>query len=216
MRYTNTAGTDAYSAFNDGVRPELSKIPKALATLIRERDRVMAQRYAAQDRVNNLAKPEVQHAAQQADDDGAAKAARAGKDIPAAAAVAKLEADRAEAARALEAQDAALAAVTNDCYELASKLYWDNVETLAADRAKIRADIAAKAAALADAVEAAVDSFSVSDWLRSGHYTRDAKTWPTDVVDLRRYGLDHGNTSVINVRDVIVTAATTVLDEPTN
>ena len=54
---------------------------------------------------------------------------------------------------------------------LASKLYWDNLEKRAGERADIRADIAAKAAELADAVEAAVDTFAVADWTRDGSTT---------------------------------------------
>ncbi len=215
MRRT-TIPTDTRSQFNDGVRPELNKIPKPLADLIRERDRIMAQRHAAIDRVNHLAAPEVREAATQADADAASKAARAGKAIPAATAVAKLEDDQAKAARALEAQEAAFLAVTNDCDVLASKLYWDSAETLAADRAKVRDDIAAKAAELADAVEAAVDSFSVSDWLRTGSYDRSATTWPTEVVDLRRHGLAREMTTPVNVRTVILAAALTVLEDPSN
>jgi hypothetical protein len=215
MRYLpQTSGTTSAS-FNESARPALDKLPEPLADKLLERDRIMAQRSAAQGLVNDLGTEQATEAAQQADDETAAKAARAGKAIPPAVAVPKLEAARASAARALTAQQAAFVDIDAECEDVASKLHWATLEEVAGERAMIRASIAAKAAELADEVAAAVDKFAVSDWMRYAVYNRSIMTWPTEVLDLERYGLSRLNTTPVNVRDVIIAAATTLLDEPT-
>jgi hypothetical protein len=215
MRYLPTMTGSTSESFNESQRPALDKLPEKLADKIRERDRIQAQRAAAQHRVRELGTDQMTEAARQADDEAAAKAARGGRAIPAPAALPKLEADRAKAEHAAQAQQAAFVAIDAECDTVASDLWWGNLEKLAGERAAIRAEIAAKAAELADAVEAAVDMYAVADWQRHGVYNTSAKTWPTDVTDLERYGLTRKNTTPINVRDVIIAAATTCLDEPT-
>ena len=66
-----------------------------------------------------------------------------------------------------------------------------------AERAEVRASLAAKAEALASEVEAAVDRFATHDWLQSESYNRAATTWPTEILDLERYGLANHNTTPI-------------------
>jgi hypothetical protein len=216
MRYLPQTTTGNSKRFNPGVRPPLEKLPKELADGIRERDRIVAQQSAAHVRVNELRTDQMTQAAQQADDDAANKAARAGKTIPAPAAMPKLEADRTSAARALDAQNATLRDVTSELESLMSDIYWADAETAAADVADVSATIAAEASKLADKVEAAVDAMAVRDWMRHATYDRTAKTWPSDVVDLARYGLDRKNTTPINVRDAIIAAAVATLEQPTD
>lgn len=215
MRYLPTTAGDTRRGFDEGRRPALDKLPKALADKITERDRIKAQRAAALSHVADLGTEQRTEAARQADDDAAAKAARAGKPIPAPVAMPKLEDDRAKAERAVLAQDAAFVAVHTECEDIAAQLHWDNLEQNAGERAVIRAEIAAKAATLADAVEAAVDRWAVADWLHRGIYDTSVRTWPVEVMDLARYGLDRINTTPVDVRAVIIAAATTCLDEPT-
>lgn len=215
MRYLPTTAGDTRRGFDEGRRPALDKLPKALADKITERDRIKAQRAAALSHVADLGTEQRAEAARQADDDAAAKAARAGKPIPAPVALPKLEDDRAKAERAALAQETAFEAVHTECEDMAARLHWDSLEQNAGERAAIRADIAAKAAALADAVEAAVDRWAVADWLHRGIYDTSTRTWPSEVVDLDRYGLDRINTTPVDVRAVIIAAATTCLDEPT-
>lgn len=212
MRFVSPNGSA--KAFDEPWRPALDKLPKPLADKLRERDRIKAQRSAARVRVRELDTDEMATTARRADDEAGAKAARAGKPIPVPAAVPKLEADRADAARALAAQEAAFITVDSEVESVASELWWANVEALAVDRAATRADIATRAAALADAVDAAMDKFAVADWQHTGRYDRSAMTWPTEVLDLGGYGLGNHNTTPVNVRDVIIAAATTCLDDP--
>ena len=216
MRYLPTTAGDTRRGFDEGRRPALDKLPKVLADKITERDRIKAQRGAALARVADLGTEQRAEAARQADDDAAAKAARAGKPIPAPVALSKLEDDRAKAARAAQAQEAAFVAVHSECEELAARHYWDSLEQVAAERATIRAEITAKAEALAAEVEAAVDRYAVTDWLHRGIYDRSVRTWPSEVMDLARYGLDRITTTPVGVRDVIIAAATTCLDDPTD
>jgi hypothetical protein len=195
-------------------RPALDQIEPKLADKLRERDRMLAQRAAARQRVAELGTDQATEAAPQADAEVAAKAARAGKPIPAPVAVPKLEDQRANAAHAVQAQEAAFVAIDSECEYVASDLFWSSLERQAAARADARADIAAKAAALADAVEAAVDQFAVVDWQRGHVYDTTALTWPTEFVDIERHGLTRLNTTPVRVRDVIIAVATTCLDEP--
>jgi hypothetical protein len=214
MRFLPQIAGHGGKQFNESTRPPLDKLPNALADAIRERDRIMAQKYAAEHHKREIGTEQVAEAARQTDDAAAAKAARAGKPIPAPTALPKLEADRAKAAHAAQAQEAAFVAIDGECDTVASDLWWADLEKRAGERADIRADIAAKAAALADAVEAAVDQFAVADWQRHGIYNRTTMTWPTEIINLERYGLHRKNTTPINVRQVIINAATTCLDEP--
>lgn len=212
MRYIpRTTSTDAW--FSAGARPSLDLIPPDLADLIRERDRILVQISDATGRVNELAGEHLDHAAELADAEAATAAARAGKPIPKPVAVSKLSADRTSAAEALQAQRDALAAVTNDCKELASRHYWDNLEQAQAARAKTRAAIETQARKLADVIEAAVAEGAAFDWLQQGTYYPAAAIWPTDLAQLSRHGLTQGNTDPVAVRTLIVNAATAALQE---
>lgn len=213
MRYLQQM-TGPGPRFNETLRPALDKIPEALADKIRERDRIMAQRSAAEHHAREIGTDQKTEAARQADDEAAAKAARAGKPIPAPVALPKLEEARAKATHAAQAQQAAFVAIDSEVEDFASNLHWDNLEKIAGERAAIRADIAAKAAELADAVQAAVDRFAVADWLHGHPYDLTTMTWPTELMDLERHGLTRKNTTPVNVRAVIIAAATTCLDEP--
>ncbi len=211
MRYLPQT-TGAGPRFNESRRPALDKLPKELADKLRERDRIAAQRVAAEQHAREIGTDEKTEAARQTDDEAAAKAARAGKAIPAPVALPRLEEERAKAAHAVQAQQAAFAAIHSEVEEVTSKLHWDNLERLAGERAAIRSDIAAKAAELADEVQAAVDRFAVADWIHGHVYDLSTMTWPTELMNLDRYGLTRKNTTPINVRDVIIAAATTCLE----
>jgi hypothetical protein len=212
MRYLPT--TNAGDRFAESRRPALDKIPPSLADKLRERDRIAAQRTAARNRVAELGTEQATEAATQTDNEAAAKAARAGKPIPAPVALPKLEEQRAKAAHAVQAQEAAFVTIDSESEYLASELFWSSLEAQAAARADARAEIGVMAASLADAVEAAVDRFAVADWQRGRVYDTSAQTWPTEVIDLDRHGLRRLDVSPIKVRDVIIAAATTCLDEP--
>jgi len=174
----------------------------------------MAQRAAAQDRVNKLSSDELTTAAIKADSEAATAAAKAGKAIPTPSALPKLEQDRATAAHALAAQQAAFAIIEGECDEVASTAYWAGLEKTTAAREAMRTQLAAKAQQLGDAVEAAVDDFTVFDWLSGGVYDRTVKTWPCDVVDLERFNLTRKTTTPVDVRTILVAAATTALEDP--
>jgi hypothetical protein len=212
MRYIPTT-TGAPGRFNTGSRPPLEALPPELSDALRLRDRILLQQQEAQARHNQLATKEAEDAARRADDDTAAAAARAGKPIPPAKALAKLEADRADAARALTAQQTALVGITSEADDIASKFYWSNLEANQAERAKVRAQIEQQALELADAIEDAVAVGATFDWMQTGVLARSAQTWPTDVCDLARYGLDRANTTPIPIRGAIVRAALATLTE---
>ena len=211
-RYLPNHSGGGAARYNPGTRPPLEMIPNDLANLICERDRIREQVSVAETRLNELGADQKTEAARQADDAAATKAARAGKPIPEAKATLKLELDRAAASRDLEAQRAALAAVTNDCDDVADKLGHEYRFGDATGRADTRSDLREAATALAARVQDAVNEVAVNDWLVHGVYNTNTEAHPTDVVDLARYGLDRRNTSPIDVRDVLVAAATTLLD----
>jgi len=50
-------------------------------------------------------------------------------------------------------------------------------------------------------------------WIITGVYLPRADTWPTEIVDLSRHGLTRAATTRINVRDAIVRASLTCLEE---
>lgn len=201
--------------FTDGARPPLDLIPEQLAELLRERDRMAVQRQEAETHLRDLQNPEHDTAAEQADALSAAKAARAGKPIPEPVAVRTLEKDREDAARAHEAQVAAFQTVTEEAARVSEDVLGGPMRARrTATLAKARAKVEAQAHKLADAIEAAVAADAVDLWLITGHYQPNARTWPTDVIPgLARHGLTRNATTPVTVRDVIVRAATTVLEE---
>jgi hypothetical protein len=217
MRVTNNT-TSNLDRFNDGVRPPLDLVPAELASLIRERDRIGVQRQEAETLVRDLRQGHHDQAAEQADAAAASEAARAGKPIPGPAAVRKLEKDREEAARAYDAQSSAFEAVTDEARVMSEDVLGATARDRRADTlAKARTKIEAQANKLADLVDAAVAADAVDLWLITGHYSCEAVTWDVDVVDLGHHNITRTfNSRHVMVRDVIVRAATTVLDEPTN
>lgn len=204
---------NARDRFNASARPPMDLIPKKLAALILERDRVLAQRDAAAQRVNDLTPHERDETAANVDQLAAAEAARKGEPIPAPTAAPQLARDREEAARALTAQEAALVDVTNECDTLASELYWDAAAATATAAAKAIAEAEAAADRLADIVEAAVRRIAVHDWLH-GAYEPDARISAVDIVpDLARRGMARDDTRPIAVRQAIRNAATAALTD---
>jgi hypothetical protein len=192
--------------FREGRRPPLEVMPEELAALVLERDRIALQRSAARTAVVDLAGDHLDAQAKAADEKAAQEAARAGKAIPKTSKAAKLAADREHAARNLAAQDAALAAVTNDAFNAASDAYpWAERDAM---RAATRARIEEAAQQFADTVEAAFIGEATIDWLRTQLYSPNAQVAATDVFDLHGINLNGHPAQTANVRDVIVKAAT--------
>jgi len=178
-------------------------------------------RVEARANLHSLAPTSLDDAAKAIDDKDASDAARAGKPIPPATAATKLAANRIAAERALEAMEGAFAAVTSECDEIASHNYWDTEDEREALRLKNLETIRKQAAKLADAVEAAVAAVGgVAYWLRGDTYETSVHTWAVDVIPrLGSRGFDHGGPADIgpvNVRDLIITAATTTLEKEEN
>lgn len=203
------------SGINDGHlapgvgRPPLDQLPTDLAALLAERDTALERFGAAQQQLSHLSQPERDAEAKRTDDENDAAAARAGKKIPPASAARKLVADRDQAEREVQAHRAALAAVTNDV----STVLTANPDA-AEKKAAARDRIAKLAEALADEVEKAVAESAVDDWLAGKGYFVRAETWPVDVdPTLSNHSLDRFNTNHHPVRDYIITAATTVLED---
>jgi hypothetical protein len=212
MRHIPTV-TTARDKFNEGNRPPANLIPKKLAAVIRERDRILTQRADAAQHASILAREDQDAAAQYADDLAAAEAARKGQSIPAPSAVPQLAKDREEAARALAAQEAALIDVTSECDTVASELYWNASDAATKEVAKVITEAEASARNLADIVEAAVLHIAARDWLRTTWYPA-AQISPLDVFpDLARHGLTRENTKALAVRKVIKNAATAALTD---
>jgi hypothetical protein len=222
MRYTLQTGNGNSSLrLNDGARPPLSLLPKAVVTKLNERDKLLVALAASQGKVAELAPDSLDHAAKAADDKAAADAARAGKSIPDASATARLEADRAKAQRELEATGAALAEVTSECEVVTSDAYWSTENEREELRLKSREKVQKLAESLADAVEAALgDIDSVAEWLRGMPYATDVSTYAVDVIpQLRSRGFARGGSQDIGpvrIRDLIINAATTVFDKEEN
>jgi hypothetical protein len=201
--------------FDPEKRPPFSALPKALADLLGERDRL-----AESGRLALIAKRDIDDetldlAATAKDDAAATVAARAGRPIPKPAAVPQLEADRAEAARCFAAQEAAFVAVIA---ELADHVYLARDDSSAAAeadkaRAKARLEVDALVDTLATAIEAAVAAGAARDWIEMNLYHVPALTWLTDVIpDAARYGLSRSNTTPYHVRAILSGAAHAVLE----
>jgi hypothetical protein len=220
MRYLpkQSASTNV-TRFDPDKRPPLDLLPKALADLLAERDKLAESGRLALLAAVNLEDEALTLAAQAKDDAAATSAARAGQPIPKPAAVAKLEADRAEAARGLAAQEAALNTVISECADHVYLARDDQVANAAADKAKAKArtDIAALVDKLATAIEAAVEAGAAHDWIMTSLFYRDARTWPTDAIpDLVRHGLTRQNTATYSARQILSGAALAVLEDPEN
>jgi hypothetical protein len=220
MRYLPNLGSMTHiDRFNPEKRPPSSMLPKALADLLEERDRVAEAGHEALIAVGVLDDEGLDLAAKTKDDLAATQAARAGKPIPKPSAVPKLEADRAEAARVLAAQEAAFTAVISECADHVYLARDDAPTADAADKAKAKArvEIDVLVDKLATAVEAAVAAGAARDWILMNQYHTDARTWPVDVIpDLARHGLSRQNTTPYNVRQIIAGAAHAVMEDQEN
>lgn len=211
MRYAPNTDTGTAYSLDAGNRPPLDLLPPKLAGLLRERDRIAVQRSEAASRVVELSAARLDAEAEAQDADAAMTAARAGKAIPKTSAVEKLANARDEAARNLAAQEAAFAAVTNEAHTLRGDSYpWEDQEQRRADA---RAQLEAAAHAFADVVDATVAADAAVEWLRTEVYQPKPIALDVDVIDLKRHNITrtHGARPVA-IRDVIVRAATTVLE----
>jgi hypothetical protein len=216
MRYLPNTGMIAVTRFNPDKRPPSSALPDALNSLLAERDRLAESGRVALIAVRDLDDETLDLAAKAKDDLAAVQAARAGRVIPKPAAVPKLEADRAEAARCLAAQESAFRSVID---EASDHVYLARDDSAAADaankaKAKARVDIDKLVDKLAAAIETAVAAGAARDWVECGRYHTPAMTWPVDVIpDLASHGLSHSNTHPIHVRQIIAGAAHAVLED---
>lgn len=214
MRFTSTTTGRADQRLNDGARPPLEAIPTALVKLLIERDAIAVRRAEAQADAAQLAGEHLDHEAKSDDEGAATAAARAGQPLPKASAVERLAKARELAARTVAAQESAHAVVTDEAEALASELYWTTEDERAAILAEAVADIEAASHALADKVDAAVQKVAVAEWIRGAAYQPKAETFDCDVIDLAHLAVSPGDRArVINVRDVILKAATTVLTQ---
>jgi hypothetical protein len=216
MRYLpNLGSTNHVERFNPDRRPPSSALPKALADLLAERDRLAESGRLALIAKRDLDDESLDLAAKVKDDAAATQAARAGKPIPKPMSVPELEADRAEAARVLAAQEAAFKAVITECADHVYAARDDSsaAEVAAQAKAKARADIDALVDKLATAIEAAVAAGAARDWVLMGQFHTPALTWITDAIpDAAKYGLSRSNTTPYHVRSIIAGAAHAVLE----
>ena len=220
MRYLPRLGSMTHITwFDPDKRPPSARLPKALADLLEERDRVAESGRLALIAVRDLDDEGLDATAKRQDDLAATQAARAGKPIPKPAAVPKLLSDRAEAARCFAAQEAAFTAVISECADLVYLARDDSAAADAADKAKAkaRANIDAMVDKLATAIEAAVAAGAARDWVLMNQYHVGAQTWPVDVIpDLARHGLSRTNTTPYYVRAILSGAAHAVLEDQEN
>jgi hypothetical protein len=206
MTTSTHSQVNADAAFREGSRPPIALMPKELAELVLERDRIELQRSAAGARVAELTGSHLDEQAEAADAAAAQEAARAGKPIPKTSRVAKLATDREDAARNLAAQEAALSAVTNDALNAASDAYpWADRDAM---RAATRTRIEEAAQEFADTVEEAVAAEATVEWLRTQHYSPVARIEAGRVFDLKGHNPNGHRIPTARVRDAIVKAAT--------
>ncbi|RZL77431.1 MAG: hypothetical protein EOP32_24990 [Rhodococcus sp. (in: high G+C Gram-positive bacteria)] len=158
-------------------RPPADALPGDVAKLLTELDTAKDRLRTAQREAEHLGHRERDIEAQATDDETAAKAARAGKAIPAPAAAAKLEADRDAAGRAIAAHTAAVRAITGDLDEAATAAV-DAARPGPEDRRKVEE----AAAALTAALEEAVAGLATYDWLNGAGYSPTASTYIVDVL----------------------------------
>ncbi|MFC9833185.1 hypothetical protein ACFVKB_05065 [Rhodococcus sp. NPDC127530] len=185
-----TRGGDRFSPAH---RPPADALPADVAKLLTELDTAKDRLRTAQRESEHLGHRERDIEAQATDAETAAKAARAGKTIPAPAAAAKLDADRDAAVRAIAAHQAAVRAITGDL---------DEAATAAVDAARpgpeARQKVDEAAAALSAALEEAVAGLATFDWLNGAGYSATAETFIVDVhpkLDQYRITRDNGLTT---------------------
>lgn len=216
MRFIpNPTNQDGAIRFNIGARPADNLLPASMLALVNERDKLTAALYAARQALNDISEKDRDTAATVEDDATAADAARAGRPIPEPKAVPKLTADRAAAARAVKAQEAAFTAVSGDCASHASLLHEQRADDAVKAKAKHRAEVGKLAEKLADAVEAAVAAGATEDWLAGQQYEPRAQVRIINVIPESSRGQDIGHHltgAAFTVRELITNAALTVLE----
>ena len=208
-------GLDPGVRFNPGARPADELLPASMIDLVKERDKLTAALYAARQALDGITRTDHDTAAAAEDDASAADAARAGRPIPEPKAVPKLTADRAAAARAVKAQEAAFTAVSGDCASHAYELHDQRADDAAKAKVKAHAQVQKLAEQLATAVEAAVSAGAAHDWLGGRQYEPRALTQIREVLPTTRtqdigYYLPGAS---FTVREIITNAALTVLLE---
>jgi hypothetical protein len=187
-----------------------------MLALVNERDKLTTALYAARQALDAAGENGRDTAATVADDASAADAARAGKPIPDAVAVPRLAHDRAAAARAVKAQQAAFEAVSADCASHATQLHDQRADDAAKDRAKHRAQVGKLADQLAAAVESAVAAGAVEDWLSGQQYEPRAQVQILHVLPEAARTQDIGPYLIradFPARTLITNAALTVLED---
>lgn len=206
MRKTNGYGGDRYTTAG---RPPLDQLPAELAALLTEHDTAVQRLRDAERERERLAHRDRDLEAQQADAAAAAAAARAGKKIPPAAAVSKLDTDRQEAARAVDAHKAAVKAIRDEL-DQARDTAAEKARTTATDRSRID-----KAAAeFAAVVEQVIADRAAFDWMRGAGYSAAATTWAVDVVPaLSNHSMNRQSSPTITARNVITNLVDALLEE---
>ena len=206
---------DGAMRFNIGARPADELLPASMLALVNERDKLTTALYAARQTLSDITLTDRDTAATVEDDASAADAARAGRPIPEAVAVLKLTADRATAARAVKAQEAAHAAVSADCASHASLLHEQRADDAVKAKVKHRAQVGKLADQLAAAVESAVAAGATEDWLAGQQYEPRAQVRIINVIPESSRGQDIGHHltgAAFTVRELITNAALTVLE----
>lgn len=216
MRYLEKITANGYERFDVSYRPAEKEIPPTMQALLLERDRIAGARAAAAKELRDLAADSLDLAANAADDNAAAVAARAGKPIPKPVAVSKLFEDRAEAVRVEAAHAAAFKAVTLDCDSHASLLSGNLAGGAAEARTKARIEVEKLVEKLASAVESAVIAGAVNDWLAGAAYDPRARVQIRSVLPASSNSQDLGHhleNAAFTVRELLTGAALTTLED---
>lgn len=218
MRFIPTQGQsqDAYARFNPGARPADELLPASMIALVNERDKLTAAVYAARQALNDITHTDRDTAATVEDDAAAADAARKGEPIPEPVAMPKLVQDRAAAARAIKAQEAAHATVSAECASRAYELHDQRADDAAKAKVKARANIEKLAGTLASAVEDAVSSGAAHDWLGGRQYEPRALVQIRSILPAASAAQDIGYYlpgASFTVRELLTNVATTVVEE---
>lgn len=216
MRFIPPMQSNQSRSWGAGVnRPAFDLLPPDLVELLIEFDRVGNQAQEERVRLQHMADPARDAEAKAVDDEKSVTAARAGKALPEAKAVPALEKARQVAKRNVEIQEAAHIACSQGLDGWLSDNYDTIAEAVAGDLKERRVTVEALADELSTAVEDAVRAGAVRDWMSGGVYFAQATTWPADAIpSLGNCGIDRTDAPPVPVRSIIVTAATTVLEDP--
>ncbi|NGP28894.1 hypothetical protein, partial [Rhodococcus aetherivorans] len=183
-------------------RPALDLLPEPVAKLLTEYDTATVRLRETERELQRLAARERDQEAAEEDAQAAATAVRAGKKVPAPLAARKLEQDRAEIARTLDAHRAVLTAIESDLSEARD----NGPDTATLDRQEI--DSAAEA--LIAALEREVAAQAAVDWMRGAPYSPHPVTWAVDVVP--GLGLPRNVSPKVDARRLIESLVAALLD----